>query len=629
MNIRANLWLSWFLLVATAVAPARDKPENWLEVRSPHFTLLSTGGEKQARHLAGQFERMRSVFHARFPQLEIDPAGPIVVLAVNDEKDFRALEPEVYLAKGSVDLAGLFLRAPDKNYVLMRLDASGEHPYRVIYHEYTHLVLSKGAEWLPLWLNEGTAEFYESTMIRDKDVSIGEPTKETLYVLHQNHLLPLATLLAVDYNSPYYHQEDKGSIFYAESWALTHYLIIQDRQQNTHKLSDYMDLVRQNVDAVTAATRAFGDLKRLQSELEAYVAQPVFTYVKAPIATEVDEGALQVQPVTRAHADAVRADLLAYNDRDKDARRLLDEVLHDDPNNALAHETMGHLEFQQGRMDEARKWYEQAVKLDSQSYLAHYYFAAMSMNSGPLKPDTEAQVEASLRTAIKLNPAFAPPYDRLAVFYGMRRKNLDEAYMLNLQAVQMDPGNVGYRVNTASVLLIMQRENDALAALQNALKVAKKPEDALAVQTQMENVQQAISARRQMEEESQRLKEEAKSALSEQQAGSEETAGPAVTAPSHPPEEVPRGPHHFERGSVKNVRCSTPAIMDLDLDAGGHTIALYAVDYYKIRFSALHIMPKPGFDPCIDLEGVRARVEFVAPSGNVKAGAIVSIELLK
>ena len=200
MNIRANLWLSWFFLVAAAVAPARDKPKNWLEVRSPHFTLLSTGGEKQARHVTGQFERMRSVFRARFPQLQIDPAGPIVVLAVKDEKDFRALEPEVYLAKGSVELAGLFLRAPDKNYVLMRLDASGEYPYRVLYHEYTHLVLSKGAEWLPLWLNEGTAEFYETTVIHDKDVAIGEPGKEAISLLRQNHLLPLSTLLAVDYN---------------------------------------------------------------------------------------------------------------------------------------------------------------------------------------------------------------------------------------------------------------------------------------------------------------------------------------------------------------------------------------------------------------------------------------------
>ena len=42
---------------------------------------------------------------------------------------------------------------------------------------------------------------------------------------------------------------------------------------------------------------------------------------------------------------------------------------------------MGYLKFREGDMQAARKWYGEAVKLDSQSYLAHYYYAAMSMQS--------------------------------------------------------------------------------------------------------------------------------------------------------------------------------------------------------------------------------------------------------
>jgi hypothetical protein len=90
-----------------------------------------------------------------FPQAHVDPGTPIVVLAVKDKKDFQSLEPEAYLAKGQIELAGLFLRAPDKNYVLLRLDAQGEHPYATVYHEYTHLLSSRAEAWLPLWLNEG------------------------------------------------------------------------------------------------------------------------------------------------------------------------------------------------------------------------------------------------------------------------------------------------------------------------------------------------------------------------------------------------------------------------------------------------------------------------------------------
>ncbi len=127
-----------FLLLtvfAALAAPSLGKEENWLEVRSPHFTVLSNSSEKQARHVADQFERMRFVFHTAFPQANVDPGTPIIVLAVKDKKDFQALEPEVYLGKGQIELAGLFLRAPDKNYVLLRLDAQGEHPYATVYHE--------------------------------------------------------------------------------------------------------------------------------------------------------------------------------------------------------------------------------------------------------------------------------------------------------------------------------------------------------------------------------------------------------------------------------------------------------------------------------------------------------------
>src|SRR5579863_5310289 len=183
------------LLFSAALAPARDKPENWVRVLSPHFVVVSNTNEKQARRVADQFERMRTVFHKLFPHLQIDPGSPIIVLAIKDEKDFRALEPAAYLAKGQLKLSGLFQRTPDKNYVLMRLDAEGDHPYSVVYHEYTHLLLSKSADWIPLWMNEGLAEYYQNTEIREKDVLLGQASVENILLLRQNRLLPLPTLL--------------------------------------------------------------------------------------------------------------------------------------------------------------------------------------------------------------------------------------------------------------------------------------------------------------------------------------------------------------------------------------------------------------------------------------------------
>lgn len=607
----AAMWKRIILLLpllAAAPAPARDKPENWLEVRSQHFIVVTNANEKAGRRIADQFERMRSVFHVAFPHLSIDTSSPIIVLAVKDEKDFRSLEPQAYLAKGQIKLGGLFLRAPDKNYVLMRVDAEGEHPYVVVYHEYTHLLLGKSAEWLPLWLNEGLAEFYQNTDIHEKEVALGQPSPENLRLLRENRLLPLATLFTVDTSSPYYHEENKGSIFYAESWALTHYLFVKDHQEKTQRVADYGVLLAQKVDPVTAATRVFGDLKQLQSILEGYIRQGTFQYFKLATSTEVDDAAFKVQALTAVQADAVRADFLACNERVTDARPLLDRVLQEDPKNVSAHETMGFLEVRAGHLDEARKWYEQAVKLDSQNYMAHYYFAAIAMNAG-VSPGDDAQVEGSLRAAIKLNPSFAPAFDRLAAFEGMRRKNLDEAHIMALTATELDPGNAGYRVTGANVLMEMDRDKDAVAVLRGALRVAKSPEETAMVQNLLMHAEEYASAR-------------------DRQAEEPEANVQANADVEAPEEDLPKGPHRFLVGMLQNVHCHAPGI-DLTVAAKGKTMALHSGNYYKIEFTALGFTPKRDLSPCRDLEGVPAKVEYVESAAKPTVAYVIGIELHK
>jgi len=613
----------FFLVVVLSplLAQAREKPENWVEVRSPHFSVVSNSNEKQARRVADQFEHMRSVFHTLFPKIQIDTLGSITVLAIKDEKDFRALEPPEYLAKGQLKLGGLFLRGPDKNYVLLRLDAEGEHPYAVVYHEYTHLLLSR-AEWMPLWLNEGLAEFYQNTDIREKEVALGQPSPENLLLLRQNRLLPLATLFVIDHTSPYYHEENKGSIFYAESWALTHYLEQRNFREKTNQLADYAQLLSQHVDAVTAATRAFGDLEQLQSALDGYVRQGSFRYFRIPGATDVDDTAFQSHALANAQADAVRADFLAYNQRTADARALLVRILQEDPKNALAHETMGFLEFQERHMDEARNWYAQAVKLDSQSYLAHYYFAAISMN-GPLDAPGEAQVESSLRASIKLNPSFAPSYDRLAAFLAMHHRNLDEARMMALSAVQLEPRNLTYRMQTANVLLQMERGKDAVAVIRNAMNLASSPQETAMAEDFLRHAEEYAQA----QEQNQRLSEQMKAGAPVADAiGRGAEANVATDSAAHD-EAPPNGPHHFVTGVLKNVHCITPA-MDLNVLSAGKTLGMHSANYFKIDYSSLGVTLKGNLNPCADLEGRAAKVEYVNSASKGPA-AMVAIEIHK
>ena len=333
------------ILLAALCGSAWASTEQWVEVRSPHFTVLTDSNEKQGRHMVDQFERMRWMFQTLFPKINVDPVQPIVVIAAKNKKVFQTFEPEIYLAKGQLNLGGLFMRAPDKNYILLRLDAEYEHAYADVYHEYTHLQFSDISQWMPIWLNEGLAEFFQNTEIRDKDVMIGEASLGNVRILTEFGLIPLNVLFKVDANSPYYHEEEKGSIFYAESWALIHYLYVTDKQNGTDKVGIYMTLLSHREDPVSAAEKAFGDLQKLQDKLTFYIRQSQYMqfHLSSAVA-QIDESTYKVRTLKQTESDAVRADVLAYVHRNNDARELLDTVLKADPDNVQAHETMGFLD---------------------------------------------------------------------------------------------------------------------------------------------------------------------------------------------------------------------------------------------------------------------------------------------
>jgi predicted Zn-dependent protease len=210
-------------------------------------------------------------------------------------------------------------------------------------------------------------------------------------------------------------------------------------------------------------------------------------YFMMPAQLAAKDAAFEVRSLSNTQADAVRADVLAYTGRHADARRLLQTVLRDDQDNVLAHETMGYLAYRAGDIDGARSWYSDAMELDSHSYLAQYYYAALARHD---EGDAEdGRIEYSLRAAIRLNPVFAPAYDELAMLFALRNKNLDEAHALNLRAIELEPGRLVYRLNCAEVLAERRQFAEALEVLQSAMWLAKTPREVDAVTARVARVE--------------------------------------------------------------------------------------------------------------------------------------------
>ncbi len=637
------------LAVLTPLRSAAASAPQWFEVTSPHFRVVTDSSEKRGREVALQLERMRSVFQALLPAGADASEPPITVLALKNKKDFAAVEPAAYLAKNQLNLAGYFQRTQDKNYILLRLDADAEHPYAPMYHEYAHYTMRKAGEWLPLWLNEGQAQFYQNSDIHEKDVLLGRPSPEDLFYLREHRLISLPVLFAVDHTSPYYHDEQKGSVFYAESWALTHYLINSDWGKPRNRLSDYMHLLKAKTDPSLAAQQAFGDLRQLQKDLDMYVAHGEYKVFEAKMAVSVDATSFQSQPIAEAAADALRADVLAYSDRKPEARALIATVLQADPKNAQAHETMGYLSLREGDNSAARKWYGEAVQLDSQSYFAHYYYALTSLQS---REGDATQIESSLRAAIRLNPSFAPSYDLLAHVLAEDPAKKAEAHMMNVQAIGLEPDNLTYRLNAASVLISTQQFDSAIRVLETAKHVAKSPDDQQRIDQQLtmlahyndrpENhapvhtdgvtlsaksfprMQRGASARTMAipnNDGSMYLLKEDSAAPAEATVSASASAETAADTPAV-------SGHHSVQGVIRSVTCVFPSKLTLTVAQSdkGPDVTLTTANFFKLEISAVNYTPQGDMNPCNDLKDTKAKVDYADAAAGAP-GVIVSIAL--
>jgi len=474
---------------------AGDHP-TWIELRSPHFIVVTNAGEGKARTTAHQFEMIREVFKSNSGRQREAAELPLIILAAKDENTLKAILPEFWAQKGSMHPAGIYLGGSDADYIAIRLDVSlnseALEPFEPVYHEYVHYLTRRMIAKLPLWVVEGLAEFYGNTRVESKKVYVGAPSASNVIQLSEHALLPVATLFGVDASSPYYHEENKASVFYAESWALTHYLFTRDWNERTHRITDFMSLVASGKDQVEAAAQTIGTVTALDQALKKY-AIPATQVARSrfPAAVleppSVDESTFRTRPMSDAEALAVRADFMAHDRHYAEAQQMLEQALKMDPKLGIAYEGLSFLALQQGKIADADKWAGQAVALNPESYRANYYCAWSLIKGGHRDEASLARAEGYLRTALKNNPEFVPAYDAMAFVLELEggKEKLDDAYMNTLQATQRDPGNVHYRIRSVEVLERQGRPSDAVTVAKLAASIAKTPQERAATEASL------------------------------------------------------------------------------------------------------------------------------------------------
>src|SRR5579872_2418229 len=467
--------LALFLLIVSLTSSSGAKSDGWVEVRSPHFTVVSNAGEKQARTTALRFEEIRAVFRQSITIAGVHPSPPVIVLAVKDEASMRSLLPEFW-AKGHSHPSGIFTGRFNLYYALVDLESHGSNPYETLYHEYYHAVTMPLFPDRPVWLSEGLAEYFGHTEIQDKSVSLGEADANLLSLLRERSLIPLKVLFQVDGSSPYYNETNKTSMFYAESWALTHYLMVGDNKAHKPMLEAYTEALNQGRSSIDAAALAFGDLKKLQAELERYIRRSAFLFETVPLSARIGDQQLGVRAISDAEAEAYRAGFTLLRGRAEDARPLLADALKLDTTVALTYQFLSVEEFRAGKEEQALTSMSMAISLDPKNALTRYIRAFLATTGGGAKSKDE-QIEQDLREAIAADPDFVPSYSLLAVYLATVNRNLPDALAFAQKAISFEPGNSDYQLALGQVLVRMNKLEEADIAAAHARAWARSADE--------------------------------------------------------------------------------------------------------------------------------------------------------
>ncbi len=444
----------------SAVAALPGPGERWFDLRTPNFVIFSHVGERATRAIASDVEELHAVLGAFSPPESSSPV-PTYIYVFRNDRDFRPYKP---LREGRPSpVSGFFTPRDHGNYIAIDGNATRDAT-AIVYHEYVHYFVANNLRGLPLWFEEGLAELYSSFRSKGDKVQFGFPDPIHLVLLSNSSFIPLDELLTADHHSDLYNERDRKSMFYAESWTLVHYLLVDSDERRAQTLA-FLDLVRAGLPVTQALTRALDtDIESLERELRLYSQRLVFNHLESPVSIEVD---LPVTIRRMSHADVLYrlGDLLAEREAaSPEAASHFEAAVQADPQHGLSWSALGVLAEQHARWGEARSLHDRALASSPDEPLVQYRAGVFLLERGG---DIDAAVSA-LRRASELAPAFGPAWVDLTRAYRTSGERGPEVIAAAETAHRLSPARDDITLELLRLYLGDDRRDDALELVERS-----------------------------------------------------------------------------------------------------------------------------------------------------------------
>jgi tetratricopeptide (TPR) repeat protein len=483
-----RLLVALLLVLGVTVSPAAA---DWTEIRTPHYVFLGDASRADMRRIAQRFEQFHAVMQRLLSHASLSFSAPTIVIVFRDQQSFAPYLP--YYNGKPRQVAGFAATSRDLNYVVMHA-GRGEAAFPVVFHELAHLITQNALQRSATWFSEGVAEYYSTFDLRgDNQVRLGQPIHRHVQLLREQ-FMPLRDLLEVDHSSASYNEQSRATLFYAESWALVHFL--RSNEQTRDRFVEYQRLVERGVREEDAIVQGFGlDLGTLEKALRNYIGQLALSYELWTLPEAVRDAEMSTADVDEAAVLPHLASVLLRLDRLADAEDRASEALSAAPDAALAHAVMARIRLHQRRSAEARALLERDLAYSG--FLDHYVTASSLArfveSVGSARTDT-GRAAALLRERVTAATAArddVPEAWHLAAYSHLISGNAEEAGAAIQRALALAPANDDYRFMLAEVQ-VRQRDYDrARSTLGRLMTNGRTP----AIRADAQRLMRAIAGR--------------------------------------------------------------------------------------------------------------------------------------
>ena len=427
-------------------------PESWRYTRIEGFEVLSDGSVAQTRHWVEEFQRFHHAISLVWPVGQAQRQPPALLVLCEDSGSYEQLLPKTPRSRGALGYSAGYQR---REHAALVIDFSGRlpetvsatevldpglegpaqtagsdiggvqsDPYRALYREYIHLLLSQADPPAPAWFEEGLCQLLADIRVTDTAITVGKLDREDSFAdaddpeptfnlaLKSRSLLPLEAMFAPEAGqlTPGGPRDGRWAV---QCYAFVHWGLYGNFGQNQKPFLQFLvQASREPVTEMMFRHHFKRTYKQMLYELKSYT--EISRYKVAGLRTEGREklpppAPFAVREATEAEVGRIKGRVLRLAGRTSDAREALIAPYRRGVRDTALLAELGLAELERGERERARTFLLAATRRETDQPRAYLELARILAEDRAAVPDAVPAPHSPVLALLTQAAARPPP----------------------------------------------------------------------------------------------------------------------------------------------------------------------------------------------------------------------------